>query len=84
MYTDVRSLCVIATGVVFAVALFGFFWTKKEGFGKYTTAALLFILVLFIGSESFFLGLIDGPNFVNLLAAVAGFAGGLFAARDAD
>lgn len=74
----------LAVSVVFAIALIGYFATKTPGFGKYTTATLLFVLVLYVCTLAFFQGKIDGVSLVNLLAAVAGFAGGLFAARDSS
>ena len=79
---DVQIATVISVAVVFALVLIGFFLTKTKGFGKYTTATLLLILVLFIASVGFFQGKVDGASFCNLLAAVAGFAGGLFTARE--
>jgi hypothetical protein len=79
---DTFDMEATAVSLVFALALIGYFKTKTAGFGKYTTATLLFILVLYVCTLAFFQGKIDGVSLVNLLAAVAGFAGGLFAARD--
>jgi hypothetical protein len=79
---DAKAITVIAVSVVFAGTLFGFFRTKTEGFGKYITASLLFILVLYITSLAFFQGAVEGVHFMNLPAAIAGFAGGLFTAME--
>jgi hypothetical protein len=79
---ETKAITVIAVSLIFGATLLGFFWTKTEGFGKYTTATLLFVLVLYITSLAFFQGMVEGVHFMNLLAAVAGFAGGLFTAMD--
>jgi hypothetical protein len=81
MDIQLATLAVIA--LLFGGALIGFFLTKTDGFGKYTTASLLFILVLFIAATAFFQGKVETASFINLLAAVAGFAGGLFTAKEA-
>jgi ABC-type multidrug transport system permease subunit len=80
---DAQTATILATTLIFLAVLFGFFKTKTEGFGKYTTATLLLVLVLFISSIAFFKGLVDSSSFMNVLAAVAGFAGGLFTAKEA-
>ena len=80
MEIDIATIAAIS--FLFGIALIGFFWTKTAGFGKYSTAALLLILVLFITSTAFFRGMIEAAHFTNLLAAVAGFAGGLFSSRE--
>lgn len=80
---DYKMFTVVAISLMHAGVLIGFFLTKTDGFGKFTTATLLFVIVLYTASLAFFLGLVEGASFMNVLAAVVGFAGGLFAARDA-
>lgn len=77
------QISIAAIAIFFSIALIGFFVTKTEGYGRYSTAALLFILVLFITSLTFVAGKVETSSVMNLLAAVAGFAGGLFTAKDA-
>lgn len=67
-----------------AIALIGIFWTKTQGFGKYTTSLLLLVLVLFLSSFFFFLGSITSTMFVNIVFAVTGFGGGLLSAKKID
>jgi hypothetical protein len=78
-----KNTIFIVISAVFGVALIGFFWTKSEGWGRYTAAVLILLLVLFTSFATFFAGMIDGVYFANLLVAVAGFAGGLLTAREA-
>ena len=63
--------------VVFGGTILGIYKTKTPGFGKYTTSAIVLTLVLFVAALAFVLGQIDGTPLVNLLFAVAGYAGGL-------
>lgn len=67
---------------VFAVAtMIGIFVTKTPGFGKYSTSVVLLSIVVFIASFFLLFGLISSQVFVNILFAVAGFAGGLINAK---
>lgn len=67
---------------VFAVAtMTGIFVTKTPGFGKYSTSVVLLTVVVFIASFFLLFGLINSQVFVNILFAVAGFAGGLINAK---
>jgi Ca2+/Na+ antiporter len=70
--------------IVFAVAIVGIFWTKTKGFGKYTTSSLVLTLVLFVAAMAFFQGRVEWAPLANLLFAVAGYAGGLIAAKAND
>lgn len=63
--------------VVFVAALVGIFLTKTPGFGRYTTSALILVLVLFVGALFSLVGKVDSSAFINLLFAVAGYGGGL-------
>ena len=63
-------------------ALAGIFLTKTPGFGRYTTSAMLLVLVLFITALALFLDKIEVPSVLNVLFAVAGYAGGMLAGRE--
>ncbi len=63
--------------LLFGGALFGFFKTKGQGWGRYTTSVLLLILVLLIVAMGFLLGRTDSQPFLNILFAIAGYAGGV-------
>lgn len=65
--------------VVGLVALVGFFWSKKGGFGPYNTSTLLILLVLIISALLVASGKLTADLMTNILLAVLGFAGGLFA-----
>lgn len=63
-------------------SLIGFFVTKTPGFGKYTTSALLLILVVTISALLYVGGKIEGETMANIIFAVFGFAGGLFTGKN--
>lgn len=63
-------------------ALYGFFRTKKPGFGRYNTSILLIILALSFGSTALVAGLISEQAFSSLLMAVIGFAGGIVVGKE--
>ncbi len=73
------GIFVIGTG-----ALLGFFMTKTEGFGKYTTSALLLILVVTLSALLYVGGKIKSETIANIIFAVFGFAGGLFTGKDGN
>ena len=75
--TDPKILAGIAVVLVFGGSIYGIFKTKTAGFGKYTTSALVLTLVLFVAALAFIFGTIKSTPLMNLLFAVAGFAGGL-------
>ena len=80
---DNMAIVLIAViGIIFLVALVGIFKTKTQGFGKYTTSAILLVLVLFITTLAFFLDKIEASVALNLFFAVAGYAGGLLGGRE--
>jgi hypothetical protein len=60
------------------VSLIGFFATKTKGFGKYTTATLLLILLLSLSTVLYVAERLEGAVYGHLLFGVLGFAGGLF------
>lgn len=68
--------------VIGAGALVGFFVTKTEGFGKYTTSTLLLILVVTISALLYTANKIEGDTMANIIFAVFGFAGGLFTGKN--
>ncbi len=65
-------------------ALIGFFCTKTEGFGRFTTSTFLIILVLVISSLLYAAGKLEGQVMANVLFAVFGFAGGLFTSKNGN
>ncbi|MBY6213023.1 hypothetical protein KUV95_15835 [Microbulbifer agarilyticus] len=65
-------------------SLIGFFLTKTEGFGRFTTSTFLIVLVLVISSLLYAAGKLEGQVMANVLFAVFGFAGGLFTSKDGD
>ena len=70
--------------VIGLVALIGFFVTKTEGFGRYTTSVLLLLLVLIISGLLFAADKLPGQVLANIFFAIVGFAGGLFTTRERD
>lgn len=74
----------VTLAVVFGVVLIGIFRTKTPGFGRYTTSLLLLVLVVFVAALGFSAGRIEMHPFLNLLFAVAGYAGGLITARESQ
>lgn len=67
---------------VFSVAtMIGIFFTKTRGFGKYSTSVVLLSVVVFMASFFLLFGLISSQVFVNILFAIAGYAGGLINAN---
>ena len=70
--------------LVFAAAIVGIFSTKTPGFGRYSTTALLLTLVLFVAAMAFLQGKVEWSPMANILFVVAGFAGGLTAAKTSD
>jgi len=72
----------LAIFVIGAGSLVGFFVTKTEGFGRFTTSVLLIIVVVTIASLLYVGGKLDGNVMANVLFAVFGFAGGLFTSKN--
>ena len=77
-----EAYTLIAVVVIFGGSIFGVFWTKKQGFGRYTTSVLVLALVLFVASLAFVLGKVELQPLSNLLFAIAGFAGGLITEKE--
>lgn len=79
---DVSNSCIalgfIALGIV---ALIGFFTKMLSGFGKFNTSTLILIMVLTIVPILLVNGSIESSDAVNILFAVAGFAGGLLSSK---
>jgi hypothetical protein len=70
--------------IVFLAALWVIWKTKTPGFGPYTTSVLVLTLVLFVAAVALLLKPADSEPLVNVLFAVAGFAGGLIAKGKLD
>ena len=62
---------------IFFVVVIGIFQNKTPGFGKYTTSALIFTIVLFVAAMAFFTDRLEWAPLANILFAALGFAGGL-------
>jgi hypothetical protein len=71
----------VGTVLLFGGTIVGIFQTSKGGFGRYTTSLIILVLVLFSITLAFVLGKVDGQPFVNILFAVAGYAGGQVAGK---
>ena len=74
----------IAIFILGAGSLIGFFITKTEGFGRFTTSTFLIILVVIISALLYSSGKLDGQVMANVLFAVFGFAGGLFTSKSGN
>ena len=79
---DSTIMLQVAIFLVGLVALIGFFKTKSEGFGKFTTSTLVLLMVLILCSLLYASNQLDGQLFANVLMAIIGFAGGLVVAKD--
>lgn len=79
--STVALICLTIFGTI---TLLGIFWTKSEGFGKYTTSLLLLVLILFLSSFFLLLGFISPGMFINIIFAITGFGGGLLSAKKLD
>lgn len=76
-----ESLLLVVIFIIGGGALLGIFLTKSQGFGKYTTSVILLTLVLVVSAMLLAAGRIDASLFANIAFAVAGFGGGLVAAK---
>jgi len=74
----INKWLMVAIFLLGAASLIGFFKTKKEGFGRFTTSTLLILLVLIFAVLMYVGGLLEGQVMANVLFAVLGFSGGLF------
>ncbi|MCR6654166.1 MAG: hypothetical protein NVV73_22975 [Cellvibrionaceae bacterium] len=77
----IELLLLVAIFLLGAAALIGFFLTKTEGFGRFTTSTFLILLVLVISSLLYSAGMLESQVMANVLFAVFGFAGGLFTSK---
>lgn len=73
---------VIGLLVIYAGVLFGYFKTKKEGFGPFNTSVVVIILVLMTASTAFMAGKLSADDTTKILFALIGFAAGLFVKRE--
>ncbi len=74
----------IAIFILGGASLIGFFKTKNEGFGRFTTSTFLIILVVTISALLYAGGKLDGQIMANILFAVLGFAGALFTNKNSN
>lgn len=74
----------IAIFILGAGSLIGFFKTKTEGFGRFTTSTFLIILVVTISALLYAAGKLESQVMANVLFAVFGFAGGLFTSKNGN
>ena len=70
-----------AVVLIFGGSIVGVFWTKTAGFGRYTTSVLVLVLVLFVAALAFLLNRVESQPIMNLLFAIAGYAGGLIVGK---
>jgi len=74
-----ESLLIVVLALLAIVTVIGIFATKTKGFGRYSTSLVLLSSALFLGALFLAIGKIEGASFMNILFAVAGYAGGLIA-----
>jgi hypothetical protein len=72
----------IAVFAIGLAALIGFFVTKTKGFGRFATSTLLLLLVLVLSCLFYAGDKMNASMLSNLLFAIIGFAGGLFAPKE--
>jgi len=68
---------IVGVSIIFGVALIGIFLTKTAGFGKYTSSLIILVLALFVASLFLIIGKVDAAQFMSLIFAAVGFAGGI-------
>ncbi len=66
---------------VFLFALARFFDTKTEGFGRFTTSALIIMLALMVAVVVFLIDPTRGEDVAKIIFTVTGFAGGLLVGK---
>lgn len=78
----ISELYVAAMLLVYAGVLYGYFKTKRPGFGPFNTSIIVIILVLMTTSIGFMADKISADDTTKILFALIGFAAGLFVKRD--
>ena len=78
------NLLMMAIFILGAGALIGFFKTKTDGFGRFSTSVFLILLVVVISALLYAGGKLESQVMANVLFAVFGFAGGLFTSKDGN
>ena len=81
---EISHWLMIAIFILGSGSLIGFFKTKTEGFGRFTTSTLLVILVVTFSGLLYAGGKLEGQVMANVLFAVFGFAGGLFTSKNGN
>ena len=79
-----NNLLMIAIFIFGLISLIGFFITKTEGFGRFTTSTFLIVLVITFAALMYSAGKLDGNIMANIIFAVFGFAGGLFTSKNGN
>lgn len=79
---NAKDWLLFAVFVMGIVSLIGFFATKTEGFGRFTTSTFLILLVIIISALFYAAERLDSLVFANIFFAVIGFAGGLFTGKE--
>lgn len=79
---NLSIILVIGIILLGAIALIGFFVTKANGFGKYTTSTLILLVSLVLCALLYAGDHLDAQLFGHALMAIIGFAGGLIVAKD--
>jgi len=81
---DTNTWLLIAVSVIGIATLIGFFVTKIEGYGKFTTSIFLMLIVIIFTAIFFAAGKIQLEFFSNILFAVIGYAGGLITSKKVE
>lgn len=68
---------ITGVSIVFSLTVIGIFLTKTQGFGRYTSSLIILVLALYVASLFLVIGKIDAAQFMSLIFAAVGFAGGL-------
>ena len=79
---EISHWLMIAIFIIGSGSLIGFFISKTEGFGRFTTSTLLVILVITFSCLLYAGGKLESQVMANVLFAVFGFAGGLFTSKN--
>ncbi|MEI7534487.1 MAG: hypothetical protein WCK57_08965 [Verrucomicrobiae bacterium] len=75
---ETNDWLLVAVFIIGITALVGFFVTKTEGFGRFTTSTFLLLLVIIISALFYAADKLQSDVLANIIFAVIGFAGGLF------
>jgi len=79
---DMTLWLTVIISIIGISVLIGFFKTKTNGFGRFTIATLLILLVLIFTSLLYVNSLLDKDIVANVFFTIMGFSGGLFITND--